>query len=556
MLKRNKEWSLSVIFILAFFCTGIFREYVSCVFCVLVIGYLFVRVRKNKQFIFYQNLTTLFVVILLLFYLFTCLWAIDSGMAFIGFIKFLPIGLFVIVLMQEDMRERLLGLLPYIAVIMVLISAIGSLIPILKPYVSVAGRWAGMFQYPNTFALFLLIAELLLLDKKKKWKEIIMISIIMFGLLMTGSRTVFVLAVLSNLAFVICHKNKKIRYLGISIIIIAIVGIAVYAFLFHKGDAITRLLRISLTESTFVGRILYFKDALPLILRNPLGLGYTGHYYLQQSIQTGLYSVRFIHNDFLQILLDVGWIPGILFVVAIVKSLMNPNGNWHRKLILVVMCLHSCFDFNLQFVAMFCLIILFLDYDMGKKKIIRKQIGYLNGGAVILACMCIYMGSALALEASGNYSASLKVYPWNTIAATEYLKEVDDLETASTVADRILTRNGYVTIAQSVKSRQAYANGDFGNVIAYKNDLLNKAPYQYDEYEEYCRMLMNGIILYQKSGDKESAQICKDELMAIPSKLKQAEGKISKLGKMIKDQPVTELPNEIQTYIKQLENEK
>lgn len=48
----------------------------------------------------------------------------------------------------------------------------------------------------------------------------------------------------------------------------------------------------SIKESTFVGRLLYYYDALPVIRKNPFGLGYMGYYYIQQSIQTGVYFVK------------------------------------------------------------------------------------------------------------------------------------------------------------------------------------------------------------------------------------------------------------------------
>ena len=46
------------------------------------------------------------------------------------------------------------------------------------------------------------------------------------------------------------------------------------------------------------------------------------YYYLQGSFQTGVYSVLNIHNELMQVLLDVGWIPAALMVMAVVKSFM------------------------------------------------------------------------------------------------------------------------------------------------------------------------------------------------------------------------------------------
>ncbi len=547
---------LTIIFFVSLVCTGTFYEYYSCAFSVLLLIVLIWKVRKEKQFHFYWNNTSMAVIGLVIFYLVSTLWAVDFGMAFIGVFKFLPVLLFLFVLMQEkDCREETINIMPYVVAVLTILSIIGMLIPVLESKFTVAGRMAGFYQYPNTFALLLLVSELVLLEKNR-YKLIDCVSLVMLitGLLLTGSRTVFVLAVIANLILILTNSNKKVRLIGISLIGLGVVGIVVYAFLLGGVSVIARYMSISLTESTFVGRILYFIDAFPTILKNPFGLGYMGYYYIQQSIQTGMYSVRYIHNDWLQMMLDVGWIPCILLIIAIVKTVLNKGTTLHRKVIIIVMFLHSCFDFNLQFVSMFWLFLLFMDYETGKENVIRckkKGIG-LCFGAVI--CFCLYVGTSLILFQTEKYDWVLKIYPWNTQAATYQLTKIDDINEAAELADEILLRNEFVTLAYTVKARQAYSKGDFANVIAYKNELLDRAPFQYEEYEEYCYMLINGISLYTKSGDTYSAEVCKKELIKVSQRLEQAEKRISKLGKRIKDQPITELPVNIQNYIGSIKN--
>lgn len=48
-------------------------------------------------------------------------------------------------------------------------------------------------------------------------------------------------------------------------------------------QSIGRYLTISLSSSTFLGGLLYVKDAVIPILTNPLGLGYQGYGYEQGS---------------------------------------------------------------------------------------------------------------------------------------------------------------------------------------------------------------------------------------------------------------------------------
>ena len=72
-----------------------------------------------------------------------------------------------------------------------------------------------------------------------------------------------------------------------------------------SAGILERFTNISFGASTFLGRILYVQDALPLILKHPFGLGYYGYYFIQQSVQTGVYTVVNAHNELIQILLDV-----------------------------------------------------------------------------------------------------------------------------------------------------------------------------------------------------------------------------------------------------------
>ena len=554
-IKKHQSMILTIIYIISILCTGIFYEYYSCAFSMCLSILLFLMIKREKRFVWRWNPTSITITVMTGFYLLSTLWAVDSGMAFIGFLKFLPVLLFLAVLMQDSKSsDKVFSVLPYVAVAVAAVSTVAMYIPALKSKFSVAGRLAGFFQYPNTFALFLLVAELLIVSKSKlNLVDYISFVILACGILLTGSRTVFVLALLANAVLILFGKNKKVRYFGIAGILAVIIGIIIFAVAFEGAGAISRLMRLSLTESTFVGRILYFVDAIPLILRSPFGLGYMGYYYAQQSIQTGLYSVTFIHNDWLQMMLDIGWVPCILFLATIVKTLLNKKVSFERKVILATMFLHSCFDFNLQFVSMFFLLILLLDYESGKELVIKKQLTPLKSAIVFVGCISIYCGISLLLVQLGKHETALKLYPWNTQAQTTVLTEIKDTDEAGEVADRILARNEYVTLAYTIKARQAYAKGDFGNVITYKNMLLEKAPFQYEECEEYAYMLINGISLYTKAGDRQSADVCKEELLKLPKKLEKAEMRLSKLGKMIKDQPITQFPQDIENYIKKME---
>ena len=80
------------------------------------------------------------------------------------------------------------------------------------------------------------------------------------------------------------------------------------------------------------------------------------------------------------------------------------------------------------------------------------------------------------------------------------------------------------------------------------------APFEYEEYAEYCRMLVYSIQVYERSGDTYSANVCKQELGKVVSALEGLEGRVSKLGSMIKDQPKTKLTGEISVLVKEYLN--
>lgn len=150
--------------------------------------------------------------------------------------------------------------------------------------------------------------------------------------------------------------------------------------LFGGADGSGRFLTYSLSPGTFYGRLLYYRDALPVILKHPLGLGYLGYFETQGSFQTGVYTVMHVHNDLLQIFLDAGWLPGILCIVSFVRMLTGgakKKGAEHRlplRMIVTVIVLHSLLDFDLQFVSVVFVLLLCMA-DLSPEKELYKQTG-------------------------------------------------------------------------------------------------------------------------------------------------------------------------------------
>ena len=539
------------ILLAALLLVGGFHEYISCALAVAMCVFLLLKMRQQGGLKIRRDFLTSALVAVCLGYGLTCLWGVDRGMAVVGFLKFLPLLLYLFCLQQEDDTRQIRNILPIFAAVTAILSAIGMQIPATESLFSVADRLAGTFQYPNTFAVLLLVCELLLLAKQgKKILDYAVLAVLVAGLLYTGSRTAFIVAVLANVAMLMSMTQRKTRI--ISLLAMGVVGLVGLLLALNPASVLHRYLTISLTESTFVGRLLYWVDALPLLLKNPFGMGYMGYYYAQQSVQTGVYSVTYIHNEFLQLLLDIGFVPAGLFFAALVRWFCKKSVPATDKIIVGAICFHSFFDFDLQFVGMFMLLLLLLSGDKTDKILTVKPRLPLKLSFTAASLVCIYIGISLLAAHCGGRTFADTLYPYNTQNKLMMLEQEQDLEKANELADQILAQNKAFFAPYSIKAKYYYAQGDFGNVIENQRIALAQSPFNHTEYEAYCKMLAVGIGLYQQAGDLASADICRQELLATAKQLSENASRLSKLGKMIDDQPNTVLSQELQDYVRQI----
>ncbi len=552
LTARPLKWFL----LLAPFLCGGFFEWTSCLFSVFLTGYLLYCRRKRGGLRICRSPALFLAAVLAFFYGVSCFWAVDRGMALFGFCKFLPLPLFVLALLQteEEEREGLLDTVPVSGGVMTVLSVgLRLVFPVLWDRFYVGDRLAGFFQYPNTYALFLL-AGIVLLAGRGKWDRFryLNLAVLAVGTLLSGSRTVFFLfgIVIIVFCFVLKGKLRWVLCLGLA----ALVGAtALYAAISGKIPAVGRYLTASFGSSTFLGRILYFKDALPVIARTPFGLGYMGYFYTQGSFQTGVYSVLNVHNELLQLFLDVGWIPAVTAAAFLIRSFFRQKG-WPGRLLLAVTAAHCMFDFDLQFVCIWFILLLVMDTGRGPALVFRNKLSVRIGGGLLIG-FCLWLGTASYLYRSGRPEAAVKVYPgctgaWITLLAqTEYVTEMEE------IADEILSRNQSVSLAHSAKARAAYARGDFGAMIAYKEKAVSLARYELAEYLDYFHMLYVGFQMYLAGGDAESAAVCRERLLGIPGLLEEALERTDELDALawkIRDKPELTLPAEYQEILDSL----
>lgn len=551
-MSKNKQNLLYYFLIAALVISStIGGGYFCCVSAVMsvillaVIVYIFVH---SSILFLYFDINLIAITCLTAGYFLTSLWAIDSWMAFMGGIKFLPVCLFFLILCQiPAQKELLIQLLPLFGSLMTLISFVMMQFFVFQDYVSVAGRLSGFFQYPNTYALFMLVCMLIstysINPQKTIWISICHTAIALVGIYLSGSRTVIVLTAFALLFISILKKRlRPYSLLGLGLFIIVI---AVLFFYGYESGIAARLISTAKNASTFWGRLLYFKDALKLIMAHPFGMGYYGYYFIQSEIQTGVYSVVNVHNEFLQIILDIGILPAFLIYGAILHSLTSKNISERNRLILLIITLHSLFDYDFQFLTIFFILLLFLELENERKiriSVSTKVLAVISLLASIWACTTIGLSDFFFIK--GNFQKSVHFYSKNTMAKIELLKKASNAEEMEKLADSILETNKHVAIANSAKARAAFSDGNVENFIKYKLLAIQQAPYQYEEYTDYLDCLTHCVNLYLQTNDLHSAEYCIEQAEKIPQMLENLEVKTSSLGWQIKDQPKVRLSQE------------
>ena len=464
-------------------------------------------------------------------------------MALIGAVHFLPLPLLILLIEQYTPEQRLdlLKKMPYTASAMVVLSFILSRIPLLEGWFLVAERQAGFFQYPNTYAIYLLSALVLVLfGSPLRFGQLPWLIPLTLGILLSGSRIVFFLLLVVFLVFFFTEKSRLSRLTVLIVAVPALLGSILYVLLTGSRESIGRFLTSSLTASEFVGRLLYARDAIPVILRHPLGLGYTGYRWLQGSFQTGVYSVQHVHNELLQLLLDVGWIPAGLFLWALWRSLRSPEGGLCRKLLLIVFLFHCLLDFDTQFISVALLLFLVLDTEPKAEAPFHSRL-IAPVSLTILAVLSLWIGSASFLYYVRKPASALRIYPAYTAALVDLLPDASGQELES-LADRVLQLNQSIALAHDARAEVDSYDGNFSGMCSHKQEAIRLSRYNLAEYLDYFDLLRYSRDLYLQAGDTVSAGRCMALIQEIPVILEAADAQTSSLGRMIHDQPNLILP--------------
>lgn len=462
--------------------------------------------------------------------------AIDRGMNFVGVLRFLPVIVWIFLIMQysEEERRSALEVVPHMGCFMIGIGLVALVIPGMSEWFWSAERLGGFFQYSNTCAVFFLLGLMLLKDRDTKSSKI-QWMILFWGILLTGSRTVMLLLAT---VFVIDLFDKKLakshKQLMIGNVLTAVLAAIAVVFFTGSFQNLARLATLFSSNSTFYGRLLYWKDAIAIILKHPLGLGWRGYEYIQPAVQTGVYSTMYVHNDLLQSFLDGGWLSGAALAGLMLWQLRCSS----YRLPLAVLLLHSMVDINLQYPAVWFTILLMFDFgkehcSLNKEKRMESRI-YLG----VVALLCIYFLFPFGAEYLGKCDAAVYLYPAYTQAKEELLAGTGDAEEAVRLADEILEQNEYSSLAYDAKALAAYASGDTEEFTNYKERVLKIEKYDISHYQDYA-YLLEGLKEYAiMEGNDKVKQYCEIKCAQIPGMLKTVEEQTSALAWKLRDQPV------------------
>lgn len=507
---------------------------------------------QNKKIILPEKTICIIVTGIMLCYVGTVFYGIDSGMSELGLIKVIALLEFLVLVEQIQYEERieLLEQIPMIASVMAVISMISYITPWKHTFFQ-ASRLGGFFQYSNTFALYLLIGIIVLLYEKKKEGKLwyIKLYILTTAVLFTGSRIAFFLMIINYLLFFIVDKKNHITIFVMTgwIIGLTIIGIVITGSYQNMG----RYLTIFTHNSTLWGRILYQIDGLKMLLKRPAGLGYMGYYFLQPSVQSAAYTTKFVHNDFLQIGLDGGMIAMILAVILFIQSIYEKSSQDLQKHLLVIIAIHSCLDFNLQFLSIGMIVIVCMQCKEKKELQLKK---------IKIFCLLTFVGFVLSLRAGigtsleyqGKYKQALKIMPELTTARMKQLSKETDKNQAEESADKLIHSNKIISQAYGVKAEIAYGENNYNAMVRYKRQEIKNRKYDIAVYEDYIDKL--ACILQEKQADSDTKGMKQylEELLWIQQYIEKVNTQTNPIANHLKDESILQFDSNYQNYLEQI----
>ncbi len=550
-MKSKSNPILVYIFAIAPFLAGLSQHYQ--IYIVTIISIILLLSRRHHSELKSIDLSVFVpLIIILISSAITIVIGVSSGDSVYGFMNVVSAILFIVVLksFSDSDKDEAFRVIPYVGAVMTVVTIIAYTIPGIRDLIWVNGRLGGTFGYPNTFALYLLIGLYIYLNSigdKRRLIDYIVTLVLLVGIFLTGSRSVFVMTIILSIYVIIIKKNTRKIYIPVLIGVVVIVGI--YILVSNDLSSVGRFLTISTQSSTFLGRILYDVDAVKMILNRPFGHGYLGYYFVEPFMQSGVYSVRFVHNDWLQTALDYGVIS--LLALGWLYGLSIYRANSQRRIILILIGVHMLFDFDLQFFSILLIAMLCVSVRTNSDKdkgVIKLRGGHLFDVTIIapsICCMimCVWLGVADFIGVNVDRQASLKLYPWANDVKLHAMAETEDIDLQREYAAELQESVPYIGSAYDVLSQEDLDNGNVLEAIANKHKAVIYQKYNITKYEEYANMLRDIMDRYKGVND-EIYHAALDAYIEIPDMLQSVEDETSSLAYKINDVPNFNLSND------------
>ena len=527
---------------------GLYHETFSAAMGVVMLALLISRFTKTKSFKLPKNLFLFTMIVLPVFALVSLITAVDRGMGLLGLAKFPVVAFFVILLQYEpiEFKEKLLRSIPYITATLTMVGLICMLTP-LKTFFDINGRFSGTFQYANSYALLILCSLIIVLYSFKNKAVALAIGITLsYGLLVTGSRAVAVLAIVNFIVWGFRNNRKRLVKAGIA------GSLCITAFAVFNFDIFNRLISFDFKSSSLISRLIYNADGINIMINNPLGVGYKGFLFCQGAVQTANYSSTYVHNELLQTALDFGILPALAAGAGIVMAVCKKGIPLMNRMILISISVHSLFDWSLQFPAILMILVLAVDMDVHttiEVPITKKWIkGITALFCTITTVFLIWIGSATFFEYIGNYRTAATIYPGLTSSQMQLLNESNTDERYE-LANSICKRNDYCVIALQAMAEEYYKKGNIEGMEQAAMQAVKAGKYNVKGYEFYIMAMNQAYQMLQSAGDVNGAYTVLVYINRVPDIIKSVEQGTSPLAVYLDRNYEITLGEEYQSYL-------
>jgi tetratricopeptide (TPR) repeat protein len=522
-MKTIEKVFLIILFLAPFF-QGLYFYHEVFFVTILMLLILICLVFLHKKLVIYKSINTLIIGFIVLLYFGTSSYAVDSGMALLGSLKMLAVFILYLLYAQiysETLKEKALVTLAYSCGAISILSIMAYFTGFYYDYLVQNERLGGSFQYANTFGLFCLINLVILIRKKTRHivDYILMISITC-GLMLTFSRSIIFLALVTILTIIIIQYKHKKKFVAVGIFLIAL---GVFGGIVYQGDLVKSALRLKevFNAGEWQIRLLYYTDGLKILKAFPFGTGYLGYYYVQRFFQTGsTYYIKYIHSSLYQITLDISIVGGLLFLGLFAVNILNRRLDKLSKVMLLVILIHSLIDFDFEFSLMYFIVFLIIGFDDHQSLYISYKKGWQMAVLTVVTLIYSYMFTATFLMYNNQYEKAYALYPLYTDAkikkvTNDHKYTIEDFR----LCEELTNSNEYLVEAFAYQRDYYYNSGDYEKAMETAEKVMQLNPINIKHVEHYSDILLAYTKWQVSNGLYEEANITNDKVLGLPEYL-------------------------------------